>query len=89
MKIEIDLVGTLAKQFRKIVERDYEGNIQKAILELIQEKARSISSQKAAKRRIKDHPFRGLWQDREEMNDSAAWVRRQREKWAERLLRPY
>ena len=26
-------------------------------------------------------PFHGMWADREEMDDSAAWVRRIREQW--------
>jgi hypothetical protein len=87
MKVEIELMGSLEKRFREIVERDYEGNIHKAILELIQEKVRSTPSKKVSERRLKEHPFRGLWQDREEMKDSTAWVRRQREKWAERISR--
>jgi hypothetical protein len=32
-------------------------------------------------------PFFGMWADREEMSDSAAWVRRERERWQERLSR--
>jgi hypothetical protein len=30
-------------------------------------------------------PFFGMWVDREEMSDSVAWVRREREKWQQRL----
>ncbi len=30
-------------------------------------------------------PFFGMWADREEMSDSAAWVRRGREQWQQRL----
>ena len=30
-------------------------------------------------------PFFGMWADREEMRDSAAWVRREREQWQQRL----
>lgn len=33
-------------------------------------------------------PFFGMWADREDMHDSVAWVRRQREKWIERSTRP-
>jgi hypothetical protein len=29
-------------------------------------------------------PFIGMWADREDMNDSAAWVRRERDKWQQR-----
>lgn len=32
-------------------------------------------------------PFFGMWADREEMRDSVAWVRKQREAWTERLER--
>jgi len=87
LKIQIELDGNLEKQFRKIVARDYEGDIHKAILELIREKVRSTSSKRLSTRRLKEHPFRGLWKDREEMKDSIAWVRRQREKWSERTSR--
>ena len=30
-------------------------------------------------------PFFGMWADREDMADSAAWVRKEREKWSSRL----
>ena len=30
-------------------------------------------------------PFFGMWADREEMSDSAAWVGREREQWQQRL----
>ncbi len=30
-------------------------------------------------------PFFGMWADRNEMSDSVAWVRREREKWQQRL----
>ena len=30
-------------------------------------------------------PFFGMWSDRDEMNDSVAWVRRERDKWQQRL----
>ena len=29
----------------------------------------------------------GMWADREDMRDSVAWVRKQREKWLERITR--
>ena len=32
-------------------------------------------------------PFFGMWADREEMSDSAEWVRQEREKWRERISR--
>lgn len=32
-------------------------------------------------------PFFGMWADREDMRDSVAWVRKQREKWLERITR--
>ena len=31
--------------------------------------------------------FFGMWADREDMRDSVAWVRKQREKWLERITR--
>ena len=34
-----------------------------------------------------NQPFFGMWADREDMRDSVAWVRKQREKWKERLTR--
>jgi hypothetical protein len=32
-------------------------------------------------------PFFGMWVDRKEMNDSVGWVRRERERWQERMFR--
>jgi hypothetical protein len=32
-------------------------------------------------------PFFGMWADREDMADAAAWVRRERERWQERVAR--
>ena len=34
-----------------------------------------------------NQPFFGMWADREDMRDSVAWVRKQREKWKERITR--
>ena len=33
-------------------------------------------------------PFFGMWADRQEMQDSEAYVRREREQWQQRLKRP-
>ena len=33
-------------------------------------------------------PFIGIWADREDMSDSAAWVRKERQSWSPRLQRP-
>ena len=30
-------------------------------------------------------PFFGMWADRDDMTDSVAWVRRERDKWQQRL----
>lgn len=32
-------------------------------------------------------PFVGIWADREDMSDSADWVRKERESWHQRLAR--
>jgi hypothetical protein len=32
-------------------------------------------------------PFLGMWADREDMADAAAWVHRERERWQERVAR--
>lgn len=32
-----------------------------------------------------DLPFFGMWADREEMRDSATWVRGERDKWQQRI----
>ena len=38
--------------------------------------------------RITSLRFFGMWADREDMKDSAAWVRKERERWSERLQTP-
>ena len=32
-------------------------------------------------------PFFGMWAEREDMSDSTAWVRREREQWQQRAVR--
>lgn len=34
-----------------------------------------------------NQPFFGMWADREDMRDSVAWLRKEREKWKERFTR--
>jgi len=49
-------------------------------------------SQKRGRRkragRVTSLPFFGMWANREDMKDSAAWVRKERERWSERLQSP-
>jgi hypothetical protein len=49
-------------------------------------------AQELLRQRTKKVPFaelldRGIWKDRQDMEDSVAWVRRERERWNERLTR--
>jgi len=47
-------------------------------------------STNAASQEVEDFmalPVFGMWQDRGDMKDSAAWVRQEREKWYQRVLR--
>ena len=41
----------------------------------------------APKAPISSLPFSGMWADREDMKDSAAWVRKERRRWKKRLTR--
>lgn len=34
---------------------------------------------------LENLPFFGMWADRDDMSDGVAWVRREREKWQQRL----
>ena len=34
-----------------------------------------------------NQPFFGMWADREDMRDSVAWLRKEREKWQQRFKR--
>ena len=34
-----------------------------------------------------NQPFFGMWADREDMRDSVAWLRKEREKWKQRFTR--
>lgn len=36
---------------------------------------------------LENLPFLGMWADREDMRNSTAWVRKEREKWHQRLAR--
>jgi hypothetical protein len=47
-------------------------------------------AQELLRQRTKQVPFaelldRAIWKDRKDMEDSVAWVRRERERWNERL----
>lgn len=42
------------------------------------------SGRKATRAKLTDEPFIGMWRDREDMQDSSAWVRRVRESEWER-----
>jgi hypothetical protein len=41
------------------------------------------TAKKGKRSRLTDEPFIGMWRDREEMRDSTAWVRNQRQ-WEQR-----
>jgi len=56
-------------------------------LEAIIDRAEAILQERVRKVPLAEDPAIGMWKDREDMKDSAAWVRRQREQWSERLTR--
>lgn len=56
-------------------------------LEAIIDRAEEILQERVRKVPLAEDPAIGMWKDREDMKDSAAWVRRQREQWGERLTR--
>ena len=49
--------------------------------------AQAILRMRARKTPISEDPAIGMWADREDMQDSVAWVRREREQWNKRLTR--
>ena len=53
-------------------------------IELAEKKAEAYPGDVA----LLDLPFFGMWTDREEICDSAAWVRGERDKWQQRISRP-
>ena len=56
-------------------------------LEAVIDRAKAILQERVRKIPLAEDPAIGIWKDREDMKDSAAWVRRQREQWSERLIR--
>jgi len=50
-----------------------------------EEAADALKRASGAKPDITALPFFGMWADREDMADSASWVRKEREKWNSRL----
>lgn len=60
-------------------------------VELIRNREKQASKawekQSTRKESIVKYAFCGMWKDREDMKNSFAWVRQQREKWNERLDR--
>jgi hypothetical protein len=55
-------------------------------LEAIIDRAEEILQERVWKVPLAEDPAIGMWKDREDMKDSAAWVRRQREQWSKRLI---
>ena len=49
--------------------------------------AQAILRTRARKTPISADPATGMWADRKDMQDSVAWVRREREQWNKRLTR--
>lgn len=45
-------------------------------------------SPRRSRRHVTSMPFFGMWADREDMKDSISWVRKERERWKERLNSP-
>lgn len=56
-------------------------------LEAVIDRAEAILQERVRKVPLAEDPAIGMWADREDMKDSVAWVRRQREQWGERLTR--
>jgi hypothetical protein len=56
-------------------------------LEAVIDRAEAILQERVRKVPLEEDPAIGMWADREDMKDSATWVRRQREQWSERLTR--
>jgi hypothetical protein len=56
-------------------------------LEAVIDRAEEILQERVRKVPLAEDPAIGIWKDREDMKDSAAWVRRQRERWSKRLTR--
>jgi len=55
-------------------------------LEAIIDRAEEILQERVRKVPLAEDPAIGMWEDREDMKDSSAWVRRQREQWSKRLV---
>lgn len=56
-------------------------------LEALIARAEEILRERVRKTPLAEDPAIGMWKDREDMQDSVAWVRRERERWHERLTR--
>jgi len=58
-----------------------------AELEAVIAHAQELLRQRATKVPFAELLERGIWQDRQDMEDSVAWVKRERGRWSERLTR--
>ena len=56
-------------------------------LESLIARAEEILRERVRKTPLPEDSAIGMWKDREDMKDSVAWVRRERERWHERLTR--
>lgn len=83
--IKVNLSEEQYKNIRKLAQEQHE-----SVASLIREALKDIIQKKSCyseSKIFREHEAFGIWSDRDDMNDSSEWVRKQREKWHERLSR--
>lgn len=73
------------KRLRKVADEKNE-SISSVIREVVNEflEVNFPEDDLKDKKKLNDYGFYGMWKDRDDMADSVAWVRKQREEWSKR-----
>jgi len=88
--VQINLPKPLEQHLKLISQRQFNGDISQTIVELLKNELKMRfhflhHKEKKKRKPLTEYEVYGMWADREEMKDSAEWVRKQREAWKVRL----
>jgi hypothetical protein len=88
--VKISLSEEQYKQLQKLADEQHESVaslIREALSYILENKIpqKTDTDESRVKQRLRDHEAFGIWADRDEMIDSAEWIRKQRENWKERI----
>ena len=87
LNVQIDLPKDLEDGLKQIGLSRFNSDLSQTVVELLRGELEMYHRFRTRKPRkpLSAYGFRGMWKDREDMKESAEWVRQQRELWKTRL----